>query len=61
MQCMYARGNQIPGRVAIAGRRRRALSAAGLSAVRASSGYPPPGGNPPPNYPPPHTAQYAGA
>lgn len=42
MQCMYARGNQIPGRVAARG-----------SAPYASPGYPPPN-YPPPNYPPPN-------
>jgi hypothetical protein len=39
MQCMYARGNQIPGRVAYRG--------------SAPSNYPPPN-YPPPNYPPPN-------
>lgn len=47
MQCMYSRGNQIPGRVAP-----RAQGAG------APPGYPPPGypppGYPPPNYPPPN-------
>jgi hypothetical protein len=43
MQCMYARGNQVPGSVAARGR----------PAPNYSPGYPPPN-YPPPNYPPPN-------
>jgi hypothetical protein len=43
MQCMYARGNQVPGRVAYRGR----------SSTYPPPNYPPPTGYPPSGYPPP--------
>ena len=54
VQCMYARGHQIPGRVAYSG-----------PAPGYAPGYPPPnypapnsGNYPPPNYPPPNSGSY---
>jgi hypothetical protein len=48
MQCMYMRGNQVPGSVAARGR-----PAPSYSPGYPSQGYPPPN-YPPPNYPPPN-------
>ena len=51
MQCMYARGNQVPGQVVS----RRA------PANYPPPNYPPPAAAPPANYPPPNTPPPAGA
>ncbi len=54
VQCMYARGNQIPGRVAYQG------PAPGYAPNYPPPNYPPPnsGNYPPPNYPAPNSGSY---
>jgi hypothetical protein len=57
VQCMYARGNQIPGRVTYSG---PAPGYAPAYPSPNSGSYPPPnsGSYPPPNYPPPGSGNY---
>ena len=58
MQCMYARGNQVPGQVAYRGQPYRPPNTSWIppstSAANAPPPNPVPGSYPPPNYPPPN-------
>ena len=58
MQCMYARGNQVPGQVAYRGQPYRPPNTSWIPPSTSSSSYPAanpvPGNYPPPNYPPPN-------
>jgi hypothetical protein len=58
MQCMYARGNQVPGQVAYRGQPYRPPNTSWIppstSPVIAPPPNPVPGSYPPPNYPPPN-------
>ena len=64
MQCMYAKGNQVPGRVAT----RQSAPQQGYypapsyppAGYGAPSSYPPPDNYPPPSYPPPNTPPPSG-
>ena len=58
MQCMYSRGNQVPGQVASRGQPYRPPNTSwippGYSSGNAPAPNPVPGSYPPPNYPPPN-------
>ena len=58
MQCMYARGNQVPGHVAYRGQPYRPPNTSWIPPSTSTATVPPPnpvpGSYPPPNYPPPN-------